>query len=213
MLTLITGKVGSGKTYYLAKVAFESLLKGIDVYSNVRFNIKPEYNFKGKYTYWQDFSELIAVRHGLIIMDEAQIYLNARKWLTLPEDFQHKIAQHRHHQLNLLGATQNFFRVDISMRENVDEYLEGHKIGSSEGKNGELPKKIWGVFYTVRFDPLDAKAKRREYLSLNMFFMRRKICDFYDTHGSVGRSLDTSEYVNIKARVCSKCGHKKIMWK
>jgi len=77
---------------------------------------------RGHITYFDDITELIEVRDGIICMDEAQNLLDARNWENLPLEFSNKLRQHRKHKLDLYATTQNMGTIDINMRRLVQRW-------------------------------------------------------------------------------------------
>lgn len=133
MINIITGKPGMGKTYALVKIALRALKNGRDVYSNFHIdftslNLKSK-NSLGKLYFWKDVSDLMSIRHGEILMDEAQIYLNSRKWSSLPPELMYKLQQHRKQGLNIWGAVQNIKRIDTVCRELVNSVFVVKRFG------------------------------------------------------------------------------------
>ena len=131
MINVVVGKPGTGKTYFLVKQAYDYIRRGVDVYSNFhidfkRMNLKPN---AGKIHYWRYLTELIQVKNGIILMDEAQIYINAREFRTLPPEFQYKAQQHRKHGIDFWLAVQNVKRIDTVARELVNTVFEFKRIG------------------------------------------------------------------------------------
>jgi len=77
---------------------------------------------RGNITYFDDITELIEIKDGIIIMDEAQNLLDARNWESLPLEFSNKLRQHRKHNLDLYATTQNMGTIDINMRRLVQRW-------------------------------------------------------------------------------------------
>lgn len=77
---------------------------------------------RGNIVYFDDITELIEVRDGIICMDEAQNLLDARNWENLPLEFSNKLRQHRKHKLDLYATTQNMGTIDINMRRLVQRW-------------------------------------------------------------------------------------------
>lgn len=206
MINIVTGKPGSGKTYVLVYKALDYLKKGIPVYSNILLKTaNPNYH------YFEKISDIIGVKNGIIIIDEAQIYLNARNWEILPEVVQYKLQQHRKHSLHIWGSVQNLSRLDVVMRELVGRYYEVFKIGSSEAEDGTLPKRVWGLIFMVEYLPEEYKLKRRKWLSIKVFPLKKSICDMYDTLKDLGLQ-QRDDLVNVKMRICPTCGAKKVLY-
>ena len=209
MISIITGKPGSGKTYMLASKAKEFLAKGFQVYCNVPLNTKSE-----NYHYFQEWFEIMNAKNGIIIMDEAQYYLNCRKWEDLPFELQYKLQQHRKQGLNIWGAVQNINRLDVVMRELVNRYYEVRKLGTGEKMGGGWPTYPFGLFLMFGFDPKDANRVKRNLYSLRFQFLRKSVCNFYDTSAEYGlpTKKDNKNIASVQVEICSYCKSKKVKW-
>jgi hypothetical protein len=82
----------------------------------------------GKIIYFDDITELLEVRDGIIVMDEAQNLLDSRNWESLPAEFSNKLRQHRKHNLDLYATTQNMGTIDINMRRLVQRWKHSKDI-------------------------------------------------------------------------------------
>lgn len=92
------------------------------IWSKLRKKNKRWVPSRGKITYFQDISELIDIRDGVVLMDEAQNLLDARNWENLPLEFSNKLRQHRKHNIDLYATTQNMGTIDINMRRLVQRW-------------------------------------------------------------------------------------------
>jgi len=160
-----TGRPGSGKTYILVKLALKLLKKGVPVWSN--FRIFPDKKYIKNLRYWQTINDIKQVQNGVILMDEAQIYFNSRKWSELPDQWQYKLQQHRKEGLSIYGSVQNLRRLDTVMRELVSNYFEC--------------KKLFHLIFVREYNIEDAGKKQRSPLWLSIVPLRKKIYKKYDT--------------------------------
>lgn len=173
MISVVVGRPGSGKTYFLAKQACKYLKQGKDCYTNFVIDI-PKATQRGflgknpgKWTYWQEFREIINVENAEIFIDEAQIWMDSREWSKLPKQFRYKLAQHRHDGLNMWVATQSTKRVDTIIRELSNTVYAFKKVGP--------------FFVRNEFDIEDIdKAKRKSY-STRVSLFSLKFAQCYDT--------------------------------
>jgi len=139
MIYAFTGKTGSGKTFNMVRHAFKYWLAGVDIYSNTILSfqkydrrtiferIKKSHR-RGRIIYFEDISEILEAKNGLILFDEAQVLFNARNWEALPAEFQYKLQQHRKHRLDLFCTTQNMGTIDISYRRLVQKWFHHEPI-------------------------------------------------------------------------------------
>jgi len=202
MITLITGLPGSGKTYYLAKLAQEALKQNREIWVN--FKLFPKTRKEQFVHYYNDPALLREAEAGSILMDEAHIYFNSRKWESLDERVQYKLQQHRKDGLDIVGAVQSEARLDIVFRELVAEWKHCRKIISS----GEMAKHHWGFVIVSRFDPNDmkgAKPKRQGFPEI--IRIKREITSFYDTLQKIPIP-ENAGWKPAQVKVCLECGSK-----
>jgi len=145
MISIFTGRPGTGKTYSLVRFAYLKILKEqADIYSNFhidfsdlekRDKVKPD-TYNSHLHFWTKLVDFVKIKQGIILIDEAQIYFNSRKWQKFPEEVQYKFQQHRKggrkfndHGLDIVGAVQNVKRIDTVVRELVNTVLDVRKIG------------------------------------------------------------------------------------
>ncbi len=207
-INLITGKPGSGKTAYLAKLVKEKFLpNGVQVYSYFRLKFNDS-----RIKYFKEISEIQSYRNAVVILDEAQIWFNARKWNLLPASLQYALQQHRHKGIDIWGAVQNLQRLDIIVRELVAKYYEVKKIMGSRDEIGrERTQNPWGIFRICEFHPEEAGKIKRQILGLKFFRINKELCDFYNTFAEYENEEENLIYVPVK--ICPLCKHKKILWK
>jgi len=202
MITLITGLPGSGKTYYLAKLAKQALIQKRELWLNFRIFPKPQ--SEHLVHYYNDPAMLRNAEAGLILMDEAHIYFNSRKWDSLDERVQYKLQQHRKDGLDIIGAVQSEARLDIVFRELVAEWKHCRKILSS----GEMAKHPWGFCIVSKFDPNDmksAKVKRQGFPEIVR--IKKEITSFYDTLQKIPIP-ENAGWKPAQVKVCDECGSK-----
>jgi len=169
-IRIYTGLPGSGKTYVLVRQALKFLKKGVHVWTN--FSIKPvDPKYMPFLHYWRRVEDLRGVKNGIILMDEAQIYFNSRKWADLPSEWQYKLQQHRKEGLHIFGTVQNIKRIDTIMRELVSHYYECSKF--------------FNLIFLRQFKIDDANKKQRSALWLSLYFLRKKYYKQYDTRETI----------------------------
>lgn len=196
---ILTGRPGTGKTYRLTEMAIKFLKEGREVWANKGYTIKDS-----RIKYYNTISDLVNIRNGVILMDEAQVYLNARRWEELDEQFVYKLQQHRHHGLDIWGTVQNIKRLDVVLRELVSNYYEC--------KFFSFPfiKFIW----IREFDIKDAEKtdERRISFGFNFTTIKKEICDMYDTFGDVEDFEDKKKMIITKTfKRCPECGKDRLI--
>ena len=201
MIWAFTGKTGSGKTFRMVNEAYKRWCRGVDVYSNTVLSFEkvrpPIFGLilkvlkikklkRGRIRYFEDITEVLDVKKGLILFDEAQVLFNARRWESLPGEFQYKLQEHRKHELDLYCTTQNLGTIDISYRRLIQFWFHcevlfriGTKARSLAGLYRLNIKDIDQIYNTV--DDLKADTIKKHFFIIH-FFSR---C-LYDTMYDIG---------------------------
>ena len=213
MIFAFTGKTGSGKTYQMVKEIYARWKTGTDVYSNTyllfekyeRFkfyevwlyniqkfflnllkrNVEPQK--RGRIIYYEDISEIIEARNGIILMDEGQNLLEARNWENLPAEFSNKLRQHRKHRLDLYVTTQNLGTIDINLRRLVQKWKHTRDVFALFGKRNP---NIFSIHITEEKD-IDELYNNVDDLLVNSlshstFFIHLWKKKLYDTMYDIG---------------------------
>jgi len=119
MITVITGLTGSGKTWLMSRKMLKEYKSGIDIYTNFPVYF-PDDN---RIFRFNSLSETYHIKNGLIAIDEGQKLFNARLWSVLPMAFSEKIAQHRHHFVDIITTTQDLGCIDVNLRRNIHKLI------------------------------------------------------------------------------------------
>jgi len=182
---MYTGRPRQGKTYLAVRAVFKEIYKGRKVWSNILLNFDgyEGYIWNTKFPfrhfvkipadnvqYWTKLDDLYNVHKGVILMDEAHVYMRSRKWEALPEEMERKLAQHGKDRLDIIATVQATQRIDTIVRELID-YWYGCK-------------KAFGIFHRYEFDHDQDKAKKF-YLSHRFYFKRKKGYLRYDSYSKV----------------------------
>jgi len=202
MINIITGKPGTGKTYYLAKLARKFILSGLDIYSNffidkdkiisdyeksLRFKIitifhkifleekyQPAY---GQIIFWEKLDEFIDIRGGEVLIDECQIYFNSRKWKDLPERIQYKFQQHRKH----IKRDSQGKVVGLNIWGAVQNVKRIDTVVRELVNNVFIIKKIFKLFIIRQYDIEEIDKEKKYCYSTNIFTFSHKVASSYDT--------------------------------
>lgn len=136
---------------------------------------------RGKIRYFEDISEILEARNGLILFDEAQVLFNARLWESLPNEFQYKLQQSRKHALDLFCTTQNLGTIDITYRRLIHGWYHCEASFGFLGFNLHrlLIKDVDEIYNTV--DDLKATT-----LKSKLFLIHRFSPAYYDTLYDIG---------------------------
>lgn len=213
MIWAFTGKTGSGKTFRMIKEAHKYWLDGVDIYSNTVLlfdrneqagknvvdnpalfspwerllsKVGIKHASRGRISYFESIEEIIEVKNGLILFDEAQVLFNARQWENLPGEFQYKLQQHRKHQLDLFCTTQNLGTIDITYRRLIQAWF--HCRNNFE--IGHSPRILFGI-YTMEIKDIDqiyntVDELKADTIKSKTFFIHRFSKRLYDTMYDIG---------------------------
>jgi len=186
-ITMHTGRPGTGKTYNLVREAIKLLNGGEKVWSNFFIKwegykekrtiikkilyflrIKKQWNEypKSNLQFWTTLPDLYKIQQGTILMDEAHVYFNSRRWKDLPEEMERKLAQHRKEGLHIIGTVQAIGRLDVVFRELIDFWFV-------------YQNNLW-AFTRWEFD-LDQDKQKKYPLSKRWYLKNKKIYSLYDT--------------------------------
>jgi len=182
-----SGRPGTGKTYNLTYDVLKALRKGFIIHSNYKINwngyrekrtwwrkilrligLKKRWNDYGKENlrYWVRLEDLYNVEDGIIVMDEAHVYMNARRWKDLPEGMERKLAQHRKDGLHIWGTVQSVNRLDTIIRELIDYWYVYQN----------------GIFWFTRWEfNIDDDKQKKYPLTRRWRLKKKKIYEMYDT--------------------------------
>jgi len=200
MINIITGRPGSGKTYVLTRYALEYLKKGLQVYSNYKINWEGD-----NLHYWLDTKDLRDVENGIIIMDEAHVYFNSRRWDNLSTDMQRKLQQHRKEGLHIWGSCQHEARIDVVFRELVSSFYQCKKMITSR----ENAKKPFGLICVSQYYPEDLKSQDKKAFSRKYYTIKKKYCEAYNTLEKIDVPPQEGKQPAF-VETCKECGKSKF---
>jgi len=184
-ITMYTGRPRQGKTYLAVRHVFKELYKGRKVWSNIKLNWQGykgyiwnlKYPFrhyvdipKDNVQYWNKLDDLYHVEKGVILMDEAHVYMRSRKWEALPEEMERKLAQHGKDRLDIIATVQATQRIDTIVRELIDYWY--------------VCRKTVMLFKRYEFDHDQDKTKKH-YLTLRLYPKTKKGYLKYDSYSKV----------------------------
>lgn len=201
MIYGITGKAGSGKTYFMVRLCKKYLQEGRNVFCNVKIN-EENLNLKakkgkeiGKLYYWDNLNQFRKVHSGIILMDEAGAYFNSRKWSSLSEEDLVKFQQHRKDGLEIIYSAQNFDFVDKVIRQLTNLIYVCRKMGN--------------LFWTSLYDPdyVNNKQKKTCY-GRQFYFLDEEITKSYDTWQYINRDFE-KEYITNNFKLMNTFFNKK----
>lgn len=176
---------------FIEKVSY--FVKGI-IYKILKKELKVKK--RGKIIYFEDITEILEARDGVICMDEGQNLLEARNWEALPMEFANKLRQHRKHRLDLFTTTQNLGTIDINYRRLVQKWYHVTDMFALLGfRNPSIftfhkieEKDIDYLYNSV--DDLQVPVLKTKYFTIHPLKKRK-----YDTMFDIGFTIYTSVWL------------------
>lgn len=110
------GNLGSGKTWGMVRKAWQEVKSRprhtpppliFSNMSNIAFPMS---------IYCQTFEDMQRIACGLILFDEAGVWLDSRSWQSVPKGFLQRLVQFRKRRLDLYYTAQGFDQVDSRLR-------------------------------------------------------------------------------------------------
>jgi hypothetical protein len=168
-VTAFVGMPGSGKTYGLVRVAKRAMEQGRAVYTNQGFDVK------GARTY-RSFEEMLLIPPGsVILLDEAPVYFNARRWQEFPDGLLYRLTQIRKDGLEFYYSAIHEEMVDATLRRLTFWFWHCRAI------SGRLL--YWTLWSPELFRRSKERPRKRELIRVNA-----KVAALYDTNGKVAIS-------------------------
>lgn len=126
-ITIVFGSPGSGKTTYAVKEIFKHRKKFF--YHNV-----PEIKLKNSFYLTDDsvasIGEYTLKPNSNLIVDEASILFNNRRWKSFPKPLINWLKLHRHYHINeIYFLSQSWEDIDITIKRLATKLIYIRKIG------------------------------------------------------------------------------------
>lgn len=171
MVEGFTGLPGSGKTYWLTKIATERRKKEPDlpIWANFHLGISDT-------NYFQNLSEVFGVRKGLILVDEINLVCPSRWWNKFPPQLAYFWSQTRKFGLDIYWTSQHIDRVDKIIRE-ISNYVWWIKT---------LP---FGIRNARQYIPEHINKEKRQCFRSKWFKISKKIYKNFNTFEAIEISL------------------------
>jgi hypothetical protein len=204
MIYAVTGRPGRGKSYYMVKLAKRFLEKGIDVYSLILINeknlrLKPRRGKKlGRLFYWSSLEDFQFINDGIVLLDEAGSFFEAREWAKFSLEDRVKFQQHRKMELDIYLGVQSFSRIDTAIRQLTAEVIELNCYPRSNRENRKTPMFFWArTFY-----PDDIDLKTRKGYNTQIFLFDKQLANAYNHKQFVNlRSVGTGKFLLMSEKI------------
>lgn len=148
--------------------------------------------------YWHEVSEWRRFKRGIIGIDEGQIFFNSRNWEQLPLKIQYKLQLHRHDGLDIWLTTQNIKRIDVVVRELVQEFYKMEKLITIFG---------FTLFRKTEYDTDEITQEQKTILRTRYRIANWRERPIYDTLGKIPLP-DRKGYQKTFIK-CESCGKEK----
>jgi len=208
MKVIYSGKESAGKPLKLAMVASDIAHRnakwrknsGITrpIYSNIKFS---EEFFKYvteelliPIFYWENLDDLIKIEQADVFCDEVGNYFDSRMWADLSLDVRRWLTQGAKSGIEFYGSAQDFAQVDKSFRRLCNVLVDIKKLLGSRRPSATRPpvKRIWGICMAIDLDPNGYDEDKKKFAGGNFipsfFFIRKEVCDIFDTTQKIRRS-------------------------
>lgn len=234
---VVTGKPRNGKTFFIARqipewlrLAKEASEQGekFRVYSNLAINFShlgydesivgdiyskvDRENPQKLLFYWRNIDTWNFMEKGVIIVDEATRYFNARKWALLSEDTEVKIQQHGHEDLDIWATTQHFSRIDVTMRVLVETFFNVELVFGKPDNKAPVKIARWTAYSLeelIKRDNMGGESEfEEEEHESGHFLIWNRVGRLYDTRQMVVSSKPMPLRHNM--RICETCGYEKV---
>lgn len=209
-LKVFEGLPGMGKSLCMASEALEMLEEnkknGLDrmIASNLKFSSDVEEYFGvrqvhskdltngGLISYWSDARDLAELKNVDVIWEEMSAYCDSTQWQNMPLELKRFIAQHRHRGVRIIGNTQSFSDIDISVRRRTSSLVHVMKLMGSPDPYPNMPpiKRVWGVVLKINLNPQKYKEDKKfegvDFTSLGGFqFIGKKSVGVFDMFNDI----------------------------
>lgn len=165
MIAAFTGNLGTGKTYCLVSRALGEVKRRRPIFTNMNVSWGVQFT---------DWRQLLGLSNGLVLIDEAGSWFNAREWKDSPREVFSWMTQSRKQGLSLWYTCQHLSMVDKTLRllTNIEYRHE----------------RWWGNLIRERGHDTGTD----DILSSRWYRINKRVYAAYDTNEIVGDGKDRS---------------------
>ncbi len=166
-VTAYTGMMGGGKTYALAEYGDLMMRRGRGVACNAGFDLKGAEVYRS----FEEMCEAIAMGF-VVLLDEAPLYFNARRWAEFPDSVWYGLTQARHDGAEFHYSTLHEDFVDKVLRNLTFNWWDCRALSG---------RWLW----RRRYPPQEFRRQGARPLERRLVRVRSRIAGLYDTTGKV----------------------------
>ena len=204
MITVIDGAPGSGKTIFMCLLIRKEWRAGFEIYSNFPMWFDPD---RTRINRWHSLDEVYNLENGIMAIDEGQKLFDARRWASLPITFAEKIAQHRHHHLDIYTTTQDMGHIDKRIRDNVHAIYSVRSVFRFPRNERVKPiLQISRVVHKSRSMAADGRLLWKVDGARTLYISRFWTREYYNTYATIGMD-------RFLCKIKSETKGKKRKWK
>lgn len=210
MIFAYTGKPRAGKTHELVRDINSRMKKEKDLFLWANRPLATTLDLdcgKNRITVFDrleelnnlvDWMDLHEIRNCIIAIDEAQAYINARKWDELSEEIQYLMQTHGHYGIDVYLTTQHESRIDVLVRQLI-HYLWRFRS-----------YKLFGWMLIIGSELDTDTMDKDEKVVLRRRYWLRSPWDpiLYDTHAKIDFPARKDSVVHVYKK-CTSCGNER----
>jgi len=190
MIIAYIGLEGSGKSYHMAEVCQEALARGMDCFGTTPF--------RGARVI-ESHRQMLRMEGAHVFFDEWHQDLDAKEWWKLDPVLRHIVSQHRKYGLTIHWSAQDYFFMDPFVRRETSfvwqhEALYRDPMTGRSKIVGKIPfiGQVYGLHRARKYNAIDIERKHRamESLAGKTFFVKKSICDTYDSFKKIMLTSD-----------------------
>lgn len=169
---------------------------------------------------WTNIWDLVSMSECDLYIDELATYFDSRFYQDLPLDVRLWLSQAEKMGVQIVGATQDYFMIDISFRRLVKQLHEVHKVVGSRRPMKTAPPVniVWGIMFVWNLDPRSAaKAGNQEEMKTSGIFnipkvtwLKKKDTKRFNTQTRV--ALSEPPPLKKYVRVCPEDGFRRVKY-
>lgn len=191
----IIGKMGSGKSFFAVRMAYQRMLRGAEIYTNFSMNLGPTHEtpcgdkcqakgrrpgrcrcvkhcpcqLAGRWHRFEGWEQFATITNAVVIIDEADLYAPAYDAKAIPDYIKWKLKMCRKHKVDLYWIAQSETQVSRILRLTLT-----NEIRVCQSWFG-------GKLFTAKTYPPAHVGRAKKHTGRSGFLMRSNVAGLYDT--------------------------------